>query len=317
MSLYEDWLEAYPIVSIEDGLDEDDWEGWATLTSRLGDRVQLVGDDLFVTKRRAARARHRRRDRERDPHQAQPDRDRERDARRDPDGREGGLRRCDLAPLRRDRRHLHRGSRGGDARRADQDGERLPVGTRREVQPAAADRGAPRIEGGLPGVRRVRRLTMAEAANRRITRAIAFVALIGAGYYWMVGENTREPGWSDSSNRSSRRERRSRPARLNSRRSRPGRTASGRSLGRSNASRGSGTDSSVPARSWCGSSSWATEKRSPSGLRERTCPDAPRLAESQTLGCFRGGSLPRAPRSVGLRTHKHGRVAQPGRARDS
>ncbi|MDE2663927.1 MAG: phosphopyruvate hydratase [Gemmatimonadota bacterium] len=49
VSLYEDWLGAYPIVSIEDGLHEDDWEGWATLTSRLGDRVQLVGDDLFVT----------------------------------------------------------------------------------------------------------------------------------------------------------------------------------------------------------------------------------------------------------------------------
>ncbi len=49
VSLYEDWLDAYPIVSIEDGLHEDDWEGWATLTSRVGDRVQLVGDDLFVT----------------------------------------------------------------------------------------------------------------------------------------------------------------------------------------------------------------------------------------------------------------------------
>ncbi|WP_419858724.1 phosphopyruvate hydratase [Candidatus Palauibacter irciniicola] len=49
VSLYEDWLEAYPIVSIEDGLHEDDWEGWAALTSRLGGRVQLVGDDLFVT----------------------------------------------------------------------------------------------------------------------------------------------------------------------------------------------------------------------------------------------------------------------------
>jgi enolase len=47
--LYEAWLEAYPIVSIEDGLAEDDWEGWSELTSRLGDRVQLVGDDLFVT----------------------------------------------------------------------------------------------------------------------------------------------------------------------------------------------------------------------------------------------------------------------------
>ncbi len=49
VSLYEDWLDSYPIVSIEDGLHEDDWDGWAALTSRLGDRVQLVGDDLFVT----------------------------------------------------------------------------------------------------------------------------------------------------------------------------------------------------------------------------------------------------------------------------
>src|SRR6185437_7554948 len=39
----------YPIVSIEDGMGEEDWDGWAALTSRLGDRVQLVGDDLFVT----------------------------------------------------------------------------------------------------------------------------------------------------------------------------------------------------------------------------------------------------------------------------
>ncbi|AFY37471.1 enolase [[Leptolyngbya] sp. PCC 7376] len=42
-------VEKYPIVSIEDGLDEDDWEGWAALTAKIGDRVQLVGDDLFVT----------------------------------------------------------------------------------------------------------------------------------------------------------------------------------------------------------------------------------------------------------------------------
>lgn len=49
IDLYAEWLDAYPIVSIEDGLAEDDWEGWALLTERLGDRVQLVGDDLFVT----------------------------------------------------------------------------------------------------------------------------------------------------------------------------------------------------------------------------------------------------------------------------
>ena len=44
-----DWVDRYPIVSIEDGMDEDDWDGWKQLTERLGDRVQLVGDDLFVT----------------------------------------------------------------------------------------------------------------------------------------------------------------------------------------------------------------------------------------------------------------------------
>jgi enolase len=49
VDLYEEWMGAYPIVSIEDGLDEDDWDGWAEMTRRLGDRLQLVGDDLFVT----------------------------------------------------------------------------------------------------------------------------------------------------------------------------------------------------------------------------------------------------------------------------
>jgi enolase len=49
VALYEDWANRYPIVSIEDGLSELDWDGWAELTRRLGDRVQLVGDDLFVT----------------------------------------------------------------------------------------------------------------------------------------------------------------------------------------------------------------------------------------------------------------------------
>jgi enolase len=47
--LYEDWLRQYPIVSIEDGLAEGDWQGWKALTAELGSRVQLVGDDVFVT----------------------------------------------------------------------------------------------------------------------------------------------------------------------------------------------------------------------------------------------------------------------------
>jgi len=49
IELYGGWLDKYPIVSIEDGLAEDDWDGWAKLTAALGERVQLVGDDLFVT----------------------------------------------------------------------------------------------------------------------------------------------------------------------------------------------------------------------------------------------------------------------------
>ncbi len=49
IELYARWLEEYPIVSIEDGLAENDWEGWAALTEALGDRCQLVGDDIFCT----------------------------------------------------------------------------------------------------------------------------------------------------------------------------------------------------------------------------------------------------------------------------
>ncbi len=47
--IYGEWLDAYPIVSLEDPLDEEDWAGWQALTAALGDRVQIVGDDLFVT----------------------------------------------------------------------------------------------------------------------------------------------------------------------------------------------------------------------------------------------------------------------------
>lgn len=49
IAYYEDLLSKYPIISIEDGLDENDWEGWRKMTDRIGDRVQLVGDDLFAT----------------------------------------------------------------------------------------------------------------------------------------------------------------------------------------------------------------------------------------------------------------------------
>jgi enolase len=49
VDLYEQWINEYPIISLEDGLAEDDWDGWSLLRQRLGNRIQLVGDDLFVT----------------------------------------------------------------------------------------------------------------------------------------------------------------------------------------------------------------------------------------------------------------------------
>jgi enolase len=49
VALYESWIDKYPIVTIEDGLDENDWSGWQAMTAKLGQKIQLVGDDLFVT----------------------------------------------------------------------------------------------------------------------------------------------------------------------------------------------------------------------------------------------------------------------------
>ena len=49
VEFYEDWVAKYPIISIEDGMAEDDWDGWKIMTEKLGEKIQLVGDDLFVT----------------------------------------------------------------------------------------------------------------------------------------------------------------------------------------------------------------------------------------------------------------------------
>jgi enolase len=49
VEFWESWVKQYPIISIEDGMAEDDWTGWKLMTEKLGDKIQLVGDDLFVT----------------------------------------------------------------------------------------------------------------------------------------------------------------------------------------------------------------------------------------------------------------------------
>ena len=58
VKLYADWVRQYPIVSLEDGLAQDDWEGWTLLTKELGSKIQLVGDDIFVTNTERLAARH-------------------------------------------------------------------------------------------------------------------------------------------------------------------------------------------------------------------------------------------------------------------
>ena len=70
-----DKVDRYPIVSIEDGMDEEDWEGWRPLTERIGDRCQLVGDDLFVTNPERLRRGIEAGVGELDPRQGEPDRD--------------------------------------------------------------------------------------------------------------------------------------------------------------------------------------------------------------------------------------------------
>ena len=145
------WIDKYPIISLEDGLAEDDWDGWRQLRARVGDRVQLVGDDLLVTntdrlargiKERAANSIlvkvnqigtlteiagcH----------------------------RNGQARRLDgghFAPFRRNRRHHYRRHRRGDGGRSDQDRRTGPHRPRRQVQPVAAHRRGAWRPGNIPG----------------------------------------------------------------------------------------------------------------------------------------------------------------------
>ena len=95
-------MKRYPIVSIEDGMAEDDWDGWAALTAALGGKVQLVGDDLFVTNTERLSKGIERRHRQCDPDQGQPDRLAHRNAGSRRDGAQGRLyaRSCRTVPAR-------------------------------------------------------------------------------------------------------------------------------------------------------------------------------------------------------------------------
>ena len=124
---WKDWVSKYPIISIEDGMAEDDWDGWRLHTDAIGDRCQLVGDDLFVTNVERLKM-----GLEKKVAHAQQD-----DSHHQP-------------PQRRDRGHHHSRPRGGHERRPHQDRLRLPHRPHLQVQPAVAHRGRPLRPGLLP-----------------------------------------------------------------------------------------------------------------------------------------------------------------------
>ena len=118
---WDDICGRYPVVSIEDGMDEEDWDGWKLLTERLGDAHPARRRRPLRHQSRAAAARDRARRRQLDPGQGQPDRHPDRDPRGDPHGPRGRLHGGDLPSLRRDRGHDDRRPRRRHRRRPDQD----------------------------------------------------------------------------------------------------------------------------------------------------------------------------------------------------
>ena len=154
VEFYADWVRQYPIISIEDGLAEDDWEGWRALTRELGDRVQIVGDDLFVTNTDRLQQGYRGAECQLNSHQAEPDRHPDRDAAGDSDGPQIRVHRGHFPPVRGDRGQHHRGPGGGDECGTDQDRSPGARGADCQVQPTAPYRGG---VGRRRGVRRLER----------------------------------------------------------------------------------------------------------------------------------------------------------------
>ena len=128
----------FPIISIEDGMDENDWEGWKLLTEKLGKKVQLVGDDLFVTNPKNLGRRHRKRCGKCIAGQSQPNRYIERNPASRRLGQTQPLRQRNEPPFRRNRRQHH--CRLGSCHQLYANQNRLPVPLRPhgEIQPIAA-----------------------------------------------------------------------------------------------------------------------------------------------------------------------------------
>ena len=162
IAYYAELVDAYPIVSIEDPLDEEDWEGWQAMTAALGEQAAARRRRPLRHQRRAARARHHRAVRQRAAGEGQPDRLAHRDPRLRRPRAPQRLPLHDEPPLGRDRGHHDRRPGGRDELRPDQDRRAGAVGAGREVQPAAAHRGGARRRGP---VRRARRLPALHAPD--------------------------------------------------------------------------------------------------------------------------------------------------------
>ena len=143
-------VEKYPIISIEDGLDEEDWEGWQQMTRELGGKVQLVGDDLFVTNTERLAKGIQLGAGNAILIKLNPDRLCLRDPGGHQDGTQGRLQRHQLPPLRRDRGHYHCGLGCGAEHLPDQDRCAQPHRACGKVQSAAAHRGAAGRKRRLP-----------------------------------------------------------------------------------------------------------------------------------------------------------------------
>ena len=142
VDFYRGLADRFPVVSIEDGVDENAWDDWRRLTETLGDEVQLVGDDLFVTNVEFLQRGIEERVGQCDPREGQPDRDADRVARRDRAGALRRLRDRHLASLGRDGGHDHRGlGRRGECR-SDQDrrARRGRIGSRSTTSSCASRR---------------------------------------------------------------------------------------------------------------------------------------------------------------------------------
>ena len=140
MEYYEKLILDYPIYSIEDPLDEEDWDGWSRLTARIGEKVQLVGDDLFVTNpervaqgivRKAANSR---------VDQGQSDRNADGGGKSNRVGAPGRVSNYYVPSFRGNRRYNDCRSGGGISHGADQDRGTVPVRTCGKIQCIASNR---------------------------------------------------------------------------------------------------------------------------------------------------------------------------------